>query len=148
MATTLIAGMASAEFGRPGSNGLFVYESPYSTDETVSRIEQELASRNIPVFAVFDHDKNARNAGLDLRPTKVIVFGSPEVGTDLMKENQKIAIDLPLKIAVWENEDHKVRMAFPDMKLIARKYGMADHPVIGKMQHLLENIAGQIAGPE
>lgn len=148
MATTLIAGIAVAGNDRPDSTGLIVRQSPYSADETVTRIEQALASKNIPVFAVFDHDKNARNADLDLRPTKIIVFGSPRTGTPLMQENQAIAIELPLKIAVWEEPGNQVKMAYQDMKRIAGKYGLADHPAIGKIQELLENITGGIAGSE
>ena len=66
--------------------------SKFSVDETMGRIEQILQKMDIPVFAKFDHQKNAKEVGLDLRPNQVIVFGSPKVGTKLMQENTAISI--------------------------------------------------------
>lgn len=125
-----------------GSNDnlLYTYESQFSVAETSDRLERELKSMNIPVFAVFDHEKNAKEVNLDLRPTRVIVFGSPQVGTKLMQENQSLANELPLKITIWEDEHGSVWTAFPQMKPMAQKYGMENHPIIGKMQQLLEKL--------
>lgn len=119
---------------------LFVYESLHSVDETINRIEKQLQALNIPVFARFDHGKNAEEVKLDLRPTQVIVFGAPAVGTKLMQENQSISIELPLRIAVWEDASHKVWAAFPQMEVLAKEYGLGNDPVIGKMQTLLQNL--------
>ena len=68
------------------------------------RLEKELAERKIPVFAKFDHARNAREAGLELRPTTVLVFGSPKVGTGLMQADQSVALELSLRIAIWQDE--------------------------------------------
>lgn len=124
---------------------LFQYESAYGVKKTVERIEGELNKRNIPVFAKFDHGKNAEEAGLSLRPTEVIVFGAPSVGTRLMQENQSISIELPLKISVWEDEAGKVWAAFPAMKRVAAEYGMKDNPILEKMHTLLVSIVSEAA---
>lgn len=125
------------------NKGLEIYKSRLNVNETVNRIRQTLNRLDIPVFAIFDHGKNAEEAGLVLPPTRVIVFGSPEVGTRLMEENPAIAIELPLKIAVWEDRKGNVWVAFPRMRELAARYGMEDHPIINKMQGLLEKIAGE-----
>lgn len=119
------------------------YKSQFGVSETMMRTEQILKTMDIPVFAKFDHEKNAEEAGLQLLPNQVIVFGSPKVGTVLMQENPAISIELPLKISVWEDKDRNVWLSIPLIKQIAANYGMEDHPVIGKMQELLEKIASQ-----
>ena len=77
-------------------------ESKYSVPETIARLKANLAAQNVPVFATFDHGANAQGAGLSLRPTQVVVFGNPKVGTKLMQEQQSAAIDLPLRVSVWQ----------------------------------------------
>lgn len=121
-------------------NLLYTYESQFSVPETMSRLEQNIKAAGIPVFAKFDHGKNAEEVGLELRPNQVIVFGSPKVGTKLMQDNPSISIELPLKISVWENKDGSVWLTFPFMAQMAANYNMPDNPIIGKMQSLLENL--------
>lgn len=123
----------------------YQYESTHGVNQTIARIEAELEKRNIPVFAVFDHGKNAEEAGLSLRPTKVIVFGAPAVGTRLMQENQSVSIELPLKISVWEDGKGKVWAAFPGMKRVAAEYGVKGNPIIENMHTLLSAIVKQAA---
>lgn len=126
-------------------NLLYTYESQFSVAETMARIEQTLKTTGIPVFAKFDHGKNAEEVGLKLLPNQVIVFGSPKVGTKLMQDNPSISIELPLKISVWEDKDGSVWATFPQMKSMAAAYGLEGEPVIGKMQDLLEKIVIQSA---
>ncbi len=121
-------------------NLLYTYESQFSVAETMKRIEQTLKTMGIPVFAKFDHGKNAEEVGLELRPNQVIVFGSPKVGTKLMQDNPSISIELPLKISVWEDKNGSVWATFPQMRMLAAEYGLEGEPVIGKMQELLEKI--------
>ena len=111
----------------------------------MDRIEQTLKAMGIPVFAKFDHGKNAEEIGLELRPNQVIVFGSPKVGTQLMQENPSISIELPLKISVWEDKNGSVWATFPQMRVMGAEYGLDKKPVIGKMQELLEKIVIQSA---
>ena len=114
--------------------------SQFSVAETMARIEQTLKKMEIPVFAKFDHGKNAEEVGLELRPNQVIVFGSPKVGTKLMQDNPSISLELPLKISVWEDKNGSVWATFPQMKMMAAEYGLDGEPVIGKMQELLQKI--------
>lgn len=139
----LISGMALAQNGGvtlANDKLMYTYKSQFGVDETMARIEQTLKTMGIPVFAKFDHGKNAEEVGLKLHPNQVIVFGSPKVGTALMQENPSISIELPLRISVWEDKNGSVWTTFPQMKMMAANYGMENNPVIGKMQELLEKI--------
>ena len=126
-------------------NELFLTESQFRADDTVARIEQQLIEMDIPVFAKFDHSANAKEAGLNLRPTTVLVFGSPKVGTALMQADQSISLELPLRLSVWEDETGSTWIAFRKVKNLAEKYGLAEHPVAGKLQKLLETLVQKAA---
>lgn len=119
---------------------LYTYESQFNVSETMARLEQNLKTAGIPIFAKFDHGKNAEEVGLELRPNQVIVFGSPKVGTKLMQDNPSISIELPLKISVWEDKNGSVWLTFPQLGQIAANYNMSGNPIIGKMQELLQNL--------
>ncbi|MEG1617761.1 MAG: DUF302 domain-containing protein, partial [Bacteroidales bacterium] len=121
---------------------LFAYESAFSVAETMNRIEHLLKAAGTPIFAKFDHGLNAKEVSLELRPTQVIVFGSPQVGTFLMQQEQSFSIELPLKIAVWEDKSGSVWIAFPRMNIRAEAYGrLTENPIIAKMDSLLQNLA-------
>lgn len=126
-------------------NKLFLTESQFSAEITIERLEKQLKEMNIPIFAKFDHKKNAEEVGLNLRPTTVLVFGSPLVGTGLMEIDQSISLELPLRISVWEDEEGSVWVAFPRMDLVGKDYGMEKNPVISKMQGLLEKLVNKSA---
>ena len=122
---------------------LFLTEGQFPVDVTVARIEAELSNRGIPLFAKFDHAQNAREAGLELRPTTVLVFGSPKVGTGLMQADQSISLELPLRISVWEDEAGSTWIAFPHMRRLAAEYGLEEHPAVAGMERLMEALAGK-----
>lgn len=121
-------------------NRLYLLEGQFSVQDTVKRLEAELAKRQIPVFAKFDHAQNAKEVGLALRPTTVLVFGSPKVGTGLMQEDQSISLELPLRISVWEDEAKSTWLAFPRIGKMASEYGLGAHPTVPKMQKLMEEL--------
>ena len=121
-------------------NRLYLLEGQFPAEETVKRLENELKKREIPVFAKFDHARNAQEAGLELRPTTVLVFGSPKVGTGLMQADQSISVELPLRISVWEDETGSTWLAFPRIVKIAEEYGLADIPAVPKMEALMEEL--------
>lgn len=124
---------------------LYAVTSAYNAPETVKRLKAALAEKQIPVFAEFDHAQNARKVNMTLRPATVIVFGSAEVGTKLMQENPAVAAVLPLKILVWEDASGVTRAGFVRMELISARYGLAGHPVTGKMKTLLESLVARAA---
>lgn len=112
-------------------------ESEFSVDETVARLKALLKQAEVPVFATFDHGDNASKAGLNLRPTQVIVFGNPKVGTRLMQDNQASAMDLPLKVTVWEDERGRTWVAYRNMRRFAADYQLKDQKTPQAMDHML-----------
>ncbi|WP_455654416.1 serine hydrolase [Phascolarctobacterium sp.] len=121
-------------------NRLYLLEGQLPVATMVAKLENELQQREIPLFAKFDHARNAKEAGLELLPTTVLVFGAPKVGTGLMQADPSISLELPLRISIWEDQTGSTWLAFPKMKPLAAEYGLENHPVIAKMQSLLEQL--------
>jgi uncharacterized protein (DUF302 family) len=82
--------------------------SLHSVDETVERLKGLLQARGVMLFALVDHSGEAAKVGMKMPPTRLLIFGSPSAGTPLMLASPSVAIDLPLKILVWEDADGKV----------------------------------------
>src|SRR5579863_3851606 len=92
--------------------GLVQVPSRYSVDETVQRLQFSFAAKGLQVFALVDHSGEAAKVGLKMRPTKVLIFGSPRGGTPLMVAAPSLAIDLPMKALVAEDADGKVSVTY------------------------------------
>lgn len=144
LARRVAAAFDSGKMGTGTNNDqLYTYESQFSVAETMSKLEHNIKAMNIPIFAKFDHGKNAEEVGLDLLPNQVIVFGAPKVGTKLMQDNPSISIELPLKISVWQDQKGSVWLTFPQLEKMAADYEMQDNPIIEKMQDLLESLVSR-----
>src|SRR5215471_9540188 len=89
------------------AEGLTTIPSPLGPKETMDRLETEIRAQGMNIFARIDHAAGAREAGLELRPTEVIIFGNARGGTPLMQLDQIVGIDLPLKALVWQDETNK-----------------------------------------
>jgi uncharacterized protein (DUF302 family) len=99
--------------------------SPWSAPETLSRLEAAVAARGLKVFAVIDHSGEARAVGLDLRETKLVIFGSPKAGTPVMVAAPLAALDLPLKALVWVDGD-QTRLSYTAPRALAARHGLDD----------------------
>jgi uncharacterized protein (DUF302 family) len=99
--------------------------SPSSVAETVARLERELEARGVKLFAVIDHSGEAAAAGLQLRDTKVVIFGNPAAGTPVMEAAPLAALDLPLKVLVWADGD-QTRINYVDAAELGARYGLSD----------------------
>lgn len=119
---------------------LQIKKSNKSFEDTYSSVIKFLEEKKINIFAQIDHAKNAQDVSLKLNPTKVVIFGNPKVGTHLMVENQALGIDLPVKVAVWQNDKGEVYAAFVDFNFIAKTYGLKNEKIIKGTQDLLTNI--------
>jgi uncharacterized protein (DUF302 family) len=106
-------------------NGIATRRSRYPFDETVARLVTEVESKGATVFAVVDHAGEAARVGFTMRPTKLLIFGSPKAGTPLMLAAPSLAIDLPLKILVWEEEaGGPAWMAYNTAEYLADRHGL------------------------
>jgi uncharacterized protein (DUF302 family) len=125
--------------------GLVTVASKWPVDTTIDRLEQAIATAGLVVFARVDHARNAREVGLDLRPTFLLVFGNPRGGTLLMQESQVAGIDLPLKFLVWEDEDGRARVTYNDVAWIAERHGLSPETagVVAATASAVENLARQ-----
>lgn len=103
-------------------NGLINLATKHSVDEVMQRLEALLTERGITVFARVDHSGEAAKVGLDMRPTKLLIFGSPKGGTPLMQANPTVAIDLPLKALLWEDAYGKVWLTYNDPQYLQRRH--------------------------
>jgi uncharacterized protein (DUF302 family) len=103
--------------------GIVEIPSNHSVDETVENLKGILQSKSIALFALVDHSGEAANAGLQMRPTKLLIFGNPKAGTPLMLAAPSCAIDLPLKILVWEDAQGKVWISYNSAEYLQKRHG-------------------------
>jgi len=118
-------------------NGLVQIASHYSVDETVRRLEAAFVEKGMKIFALIDHSGEAEKAGLKMRPTKVVIFGSPKGGTPLMVAAPSLAIDLPLKALVAEDEKASVSVTYNTPEYLQERHGFP--------AELIKNLAGAAA---
>ena len=106
-------------------DGILSKRSPFSVAETVSRLTDVMKATGAKVFAVIDQAAEARNVGLKLRETQLVIFGNPVAGTPVMEAEPLAALDLPLKIVVSEDDDGKVWMSYLDRNWLASRYDLS-----------------------
>jgi uncharacterized protein (DUF302 family) len=108
-----------------GTDQLVTKVSPRSVEDTVARFSEVLAAKGVKLFTVIDHSGEAAKAGLELRDTKVVIFGAPQAGTPVMQAVPVAALDLPLKVLVWDDEG-QTRLTYTDPAALAARYGLSD----------------------
>jgi uncharacterized protein (DUF302 family) len=114
-------------------NGIVRIPCNQSVDRTIQKLEEILMSMGVKVFALIDHSGEAEKVGMQMRPTRVLIFGNPKAGTPLMIASPSIAIDLPLRILVAEDIDGKVWISYNDPEWLQARHGLP--------QELVRNIA-------
>lgn len=96
----------------------------YSVGETLDRLEAVLREKGVTVFARIDHSAGAKDAGLTLRPTRLLIFGNPKAGTSLMQAAPTIGLDLPLKVLAWEDDAGKVHVVWNSPAYLIERHGL------------------------
>lgn len=145
-ASAMTVGPASAGGAPPLPADVILTQSHGDVATTQARAKAALAKLGVPVFATFDHAANALDAGLTLRPTVVLVFGNPKIGTKLMQSQQAAALDLPLRLAIWQDEQGRTWIGYHDLKPMAAAYGIDDAETVGKLAGFMGNLAKASAG--
>jgi len=115
------------------NNGIVNVPSNHSVDETVESLKNILQAKGVNLFAVVDHSGEAAKVGMQMPPTKLLIFGSPKAGTPLMQAAPSIAIDLPLKILIWEDAQKKVWASYNSPAYLQERHNLP--------AELLQNIA-------
>lgn len=139
--------MAPAAIGA-GNEPLVVKTSPHDVPTTVKRLEEAVKTRGAQVVAKVDHSAAAQANGLSLRPTVLVLFGNPKLGTPLMQSQQTAGLDLPLHVLVWQDADGATRLGYAPPALIAARHGITDRgDVVAKMSGVLGAIAADATAP-
>ena len=129
-------------------NGIISIKSSHDVNVTADRLERALKSKGMTVFTRIDHAAGAQKVGKKLRPTELVIFGNPKVGTPLMQCNQSMAIDLPQKALIWEDEEGEVWLSYNNPKYLARRHDLKGcDEVIKKIEKALSNFAKAATKP-
>ena len=115
------------------SKGFISKPSNHSVEQTVEKLKNILQSKGVTLFALVDHSGEAEKVGMKMRPTELLIFGSPKAGTPLMLASPSAAIDLPLKILVWEDVHEKVWVSYNSSEYLKDRHDLP--------QELMQNIA-------
>ena len=110
---------------RASADQLITKLSPLSVEETVAQLSQIVVGQGLTLFDVIDHSAAAKTVGLQLRDTKVVIFGSPQAGTPVMQAAPLAALDLPLKVLVWADGD-QTKLAYTAPAALAARYQLSD----------------------
>ena len=138
----------------PASNALSSIEGLTSipgslgAKETMDRLEAEIRTKGLTIFARIDHAAGAAEVGPQLAPTNLIIFGNARGGTPLMQSAQTVGIDLPLKILVWQDAANNTWLSYNEPRWIAQRHGASDAKgVVSKMTALLGSLTRKAANP-
>lgn len=122
--------------------GIISHVSSYNVSETGNRLEAIFKKKGITLFARINHTQGAESVNLSLRPTEVIIFGNPKVGTPLMQCAQTSAIDLPQKFLLWEDAQGTTHLSYNAPSYIAQRHHMNDcQTAINKVTKILNKLA-------
>lgn len=123
-------------------DGMIVKASMNNVSQTIDRLEQVLKSKGVTVFLRLDHAAGANKIGNALRPTQLLIFGNPKLGSPLMMSNQSIGIDLPLKAVAWEDANGKVWLGYNTPDSLSKRHHITDRePVVAKMSKVLDKFS-------
>jgi len=118
---------------RNSTDGLIDIPSNQSVDDTVNKLTGILQAKGVTLIALIDHSGEAEKAGMEMRPTKLLIFGNPKAGTPLMVLAPHSAIDLPLKILIWEDAQRKVWITYNSSTYLQERHNLP--------ANLMQNIA-------
>lgn len=104
------------------TSGIVNIPSHHSVDDTIEKLKSMLSAKGVTLFALIDHSGEAEKVAMKMRPTKLLIFGNPKAGTPVMQTAPTVAIDLPLKILVWEDADAKVWLSYNSAEYLAQRH--------------------------
>ncbi len=123
-------------------SGVSSIESPFDVSMTIDKLTAALESKGMTVFGRVNHTSNADNVGLSLRPTEVLIFGNPKIGTPLMNCAQSVALDLPQKMLAWQDEAGQTHLGWNDPMYLQKRHGIEGcDEVLKKVSGALANFA-------
>lgn len=121
--------------------GLIVKKSPYSVSVTIDRLENALRKKGISIVTRWNHAAKAKAVDIPLRPTELLLFGNPKLGSHMFTSEQTAGIDLPMKALAWQDKQGQVWLGYNDPQYIADRHGISNRAdVVKKMQGALDKM--------
>ena len=143
-----VLGLCSGTVMAGGDNGLISKKSKYSVTETLDRLEAGLKKKGIGIALRWNHSAKAKDVGIALRPTELLLFGNPKLGSNFFTSKQTAGIDLPMKALAWEDENGQVWLTYNDPAYIAKRHGITDRAeVVAKMTKALDGLSNAATKP-
>ncbi|VAX12074.1 protein of unknown function DUF302 [hydrothermal vent metagenome] len=140
----LLAPLAMAD----GNNGLISIKSAYSVSKTLDRLENRLTKKGITIVTRWRHDAAAKKAGISLRPTELLIFGNPKLGSHFFTSQQTAGIDLPMKALAWQDKNGQVWLTYNDPQYIADRHGIKNRAgIVKKMTAALKQLTHAATRP-
>ncbi len=147
-----MAGLATLVLAAPNSsvalaheNGVVKTRSAYSMQETIERITKDVEAKGIKLFDVIDQAKLAKDAGVDIKPSTLIVFGNPPLGTQFLSAKPESGLDWPVRLLVFEDDKGQVWTAYTDFKWIAKRHGIKNRgPQFMKASEVIASITSSV----
>ncbi len=128
--------------------GLISKKSPYSVTVTLDRLEQVLSDKGVTIVTRWSHDAGAAKVGIALRPTELLLFGNPKLGSHFFTSQQAAGIDLPMKALAWQDESGQVWLSYNDPAYIAARHGIkARDEIVQKMSGALDKFSNVAIAP-
>jgi uncharacterized protein (DUF302 family) len=125
------------------THGMVHKETRHSVDEALAKLQGILQAKGVPVFALIDHSGEAAKVGLEMHPTRLLIFGNPKGGTPLMLAAPSIAIDLPLKILIWEDDQGKNWVSYNTPQYLAERHNLPAN--LAQNISFIETLAATVA---
>jgi uncharacterized protein (DUF302 family) len=128
-------------------NGMISKKSKYSVKETLDRLEAALKKKGITIALRWNHAAKGKSVGIPIRPTELLIFGNPKLGTNFFTSKQTAGIDLPMKALAWKDKDGQVWLTYNDPSYIAKRHGITDREaVVKKMTGALDKLTSVATG--
>ncbi len=130
------------------ANGLISKKSAHSVSVTLDRLQDLLTKKGITIVTRWQHDAGAKKVGIPLRPTELLIFGNPKLGSHFFTSQQTAGIDLPMKALAWEDETGQVWLSYNDPQYIVERHGIENRSVIvDKMTAALDKLTHAVTEP-
>ncbi len=143
----LVTGLAQAG-GEAPVDGLVRLKSPYDVKTTLDRLQAALEKKGITIVTRWDHAARARAVGMELRPTELLIFGNPRLGSPLMARRQTVGIDLPMKALAWQDANGQVWLGYNDPAYLAERHAIGGQAeILQKMSAALSKLSHLAVAP-
>ena len=123
-------------------------KSPYPVAKTLDNLEKILKTKGITVFTRVDHAAGAKQVVMAMKPTQLLIFGNPKLGTPLINENRMMGLDLPMKALAWEDDQGQVWLSYLKPSELQGRHGLKNDAVIKKMTEALDGMTSRAVAVE